>query len=611
MFLIQTNGYCNNAYNTNAYCTGDDYGEAIARQVYVVIQGQPGYGYCGSQETYCESPWAWARPFAQGFGQQFDYAKLSVQGHQYRMNVENSVGLMPHQFSLSVASGPVVPTQFLVDVQATGVLGTQWLLEPNAAQVLAHQFSLSVAQSPVAFTQFRIEISTNSAGTSPALLTQYILIPTSTQATFQQLTLAPLTTGRTKHQFHLDILSKPVFRTQFKYNSPYIYFEGGYCGGPYAQWQPYPWLPFAQRANYRQFQLRVNTNASGTSGRARHQYELISTRAARTTPHQLYLSLARTKIVGHQFLSSLVPAFDATAVTWHQFQIAQSNQIRHQWRISVYNTTNLRILWEFASDGRTYANISASSEAAGDFQAVNMKSDIVEQVWKATGQTSEWFQVDCGEGYARLFDTIALINHNLTTSAVVRVKGYGGSYDLPPSNWASVPVFATLEMPEGGGEENLYWIAPSVPTESFRYYRVEIEDPTNPNPIQIGRFVGGAALVFQQENFSARFQYAERNFKDEQSINGFTTISNNRALKKLLKITLPSIDAIGKQNFSGLRRYTRYSRDTLKALVIPDPTMPYMYSVFAKLREVPSYDMNYLDGQTQYADIVLEFDEGR
>jgi hypothetical protein len=609
--LLQENAYCQRAYCSRAYAVGSDYAEALGRQWNVVFLGQPGKGYCGPQERYAENSYPWTPPYRRAQPHQFDYPKIMAQAHQYRLNVEGAVAVQPHQFSLSVANAPVVGHQILIPVAGTAPVWTQYCAEISTTQVQPHQFSLSVAQSPLVNQQFAVQISTNAAGTSPRVTQQYRLQPIIDAKSFHQIRLAAGGFARLGNQFLAEITQPKRYGHQVNYDSPYFYFSGGYCSGPYAL-QYYPWIAFAGRRDFRQFLVRVSTNVAGTSTRSRHQYELISTVSTRIMAHQIYLQLQRTRKVGTQFLSSLVPAFDSSFTLAQQFRIAASFGLKHQWRISVYNTTQLRILWEFASDGRTYNNVFASTEATGDFQAINLKSDIVEQVWRSTGRNSEWFQIDCGEGFVRLFDTIALINHNLTTGAVVRVKGYGAAYDAPPGNWASVPVCATMTVPDGGGEENLYWISPTVPAASFRYYRVEIQDPTNPDGyIQIGRFVGGAALIFQGENFNGRFQYAERNYKDEQSINGFTTISNNRALKKTLKIQLPSIDAIGKQNFAGLRRYTRYSRDTLKALVIPDPSMPYLYTVFAKLREVPSYDLNYVDGQTQYADISLEFDEGR
>lgn len=301
-----------------------------------------------------------------------------------------------------------------------------------------------------------------------------------------------------------------------------------------------------------------------------------------------------------------------------QVVVPGSTAMHVQVEINAYNITLLRVLWEIKSDGTTALNYTASSEASADKGVVNLKSDILEKYWQTTGCAAEWFQFDAGSGKVISMDTLALIAHNLTNSAVVTVKGYGTSIDAAPANhaaWASVPVYATLTMPDDPDETNLIYIAPVLPTDSFRHWLIDIEDSTNTaGVIRIGRVVGGSSLIFNGENCLDTVGLTDQNYKDEMKLNGFSGIANNRALKRAMKLTFRDLDSKQQSNYKRLKRYTRYCRDTLKALVILDPkaeTTKYQFTVFAKLKSMPSESHVYVDDLTNYTSFELEYDEAK
>lgn len=296
--------------------------------------------------------------------------------------------------------------------------------------------------------------------------------------------------------------------------------------------------------------------------------------------------------------------------------VTQGSRTLHaQVKLVAYNITQLRILWEIKSDGIELGNFTSSSDASGDKAVVNVKSDIVEKYWQSSSNTNEWVQWDSGLGNVIFLDTFALISHNLSSSAVVTLKGYGSQSDSAPSDWSVVPVYATLTMSDDPDETNLVWISPSLPTSSYRHWRLFINDPTNTNPyLRIGRLLGGAALIFNGENCLDQISYDETSFKDEMRMNGFTGISNNRALKKHMKLSFQNLDTVSKNNYRLLKRYLRYCRDTLKALVIVDPstdTLKYKYTVFSKLKAMPSETHNFIDSSSTYTTLDLEYDEAR
>ena len=170
-------------------------------------------------------------------------------------------------------------------------------------------------------------------------------------------------------------------------------------------------------------------------------------------------------------------------------------------------------------------------------------------------------------------------------------------------------------MSDDPDETNLIWISPTIPAASYRHWRLFIDDPTNSNAyIRAGRLVAGSALIFNGENCLDSIAYNEVSFKDEMSVNGFTTVSNNRALKKYMKLSFGNLDTVSRANYRLLKRYLRYCRDTLKALVIVDPsndTNKYKYTVFSKIKVLPTENHNYVDSTSTYTTFDIEYDEGR
>ena len=297
-----------------------------------------------------------------------------------------------------------------------------------------------------------------------------------------------------------------------------------------------------------------------------------------------------------------------------------------------YNLSQLRILWEISSDGLIYDNIFASSPAMfGDFSVYNLKSDIVEQVWRTAETGEAFFQLDCGangDGPSKtvIFDTIAFLNHNLTPAAKINIWGWGASINPPPEKSVlktlGTKIVTDLKPLDDVNEKNIIWVSPTeVAGMGYRHYLIQIEDPTNSDGyIQLGRFLAGAASIFTtEENFTANFTFQEASYKDEVKISGFTSISSARSLKKNMSVEFKNLNgapytATGAKrasNYSNFKRYARYCRDTLKALIIPDSRAPYLFSLYAKMSEMPKEKCNFLDTDALYIDMDVEWDEAK
>lgn len=277
-----------------------------------------------------------------------------------------------------------------------------------------------------------------------------------------------------------------------------------------------------------------------------------------------------------------------------------------------YNTKNLRILWEIGSDGLDETNnYTASSEKSTDKSIENIKNDIIEKYWESTSNINQWIQFDAGTNKTIYIDTLALLGHNLTSSAQLTLKGYGLGSDSTISDWSNIPVYATISMGSNPNDDRVIWVNPSQPTNRYRHWRLEISDGSNSSStLRIGRLMAGTSLCFNGENLLGTLRYGKNNYKDEIKLNGFSSVFNNRALKRKLSINLNELNIQAYSNTNQLNKYIDYCRDSLKALVIVDPQNPYKYSVFAKLSSMPEQEINYVDAQNEYATISLNYDEG-
>jgi hypothetical protein len=277
-----------------------------------------------------------------------------------------------------------------------------------------------------------------------------------------------------------------------------------------------------------------------------------------------------------------------------------------------YNTTNMRILWQIASDGNTTSNnYTASSVASSDKDISNVRNDIIEKYWQSN-TTNEWIQFDSGVGKATYIDTLAILGHNFSSSAIITLQGYGKSTDSAPSNWGSVATYAIIPMGSNPNDDRVIWCASTVPTQSYRYWRISINDPSNAyGYLRIGRFVAGQSLIFNTENVIGTLKSGQNNFKEEIKLNGFSAVYNNRALKRFLDISFNNLNIQTFSNKSQLNNYLYYNRDILKALVVIDPNNPYKYSVFAKLTQMPQEQVEYVDSNNEYTSFSLSLDEAK
>ena len=196
-------------------------------------------------------------------------------------------------------------------------------------------------------------------------------------------------------------------------------------------------------------------------------------------------------------------------------------------------------------------------------------------------------------------DTLALLNHNFTTSATVQLQG------------SNSPTFATTPYSQNLFTElnDMYWIEPMLPTASYRYWRFVINDPTNADGyLQIGTIIFGSAIIFNGECIVDQVQKRKIHFSDKVKTEGFTNVSNDRALKKSVSFSFKYLN-YNLENYSNLSDVIDLVRTSLKALWIPDPRFTSRFAVFGKLSELPVENHLVLGAENDYIDMDITVDE--
>lgn len=292
-----------------------------------------------------------------------------------------------------------------------------------------------------------------------------------------------------------------------------------------------------------------------------------------------------------------------------------------QFTVNLYNTNRLRVLCEFPSRGASVTggpvnawgnasgngnNWQANDQASGDFESFRLNTDIVEEVWRSDTLITG-VSLDCDTEVAQgvFLDTLAILNHNLTSSAVVTLIGSASS------TFAPIGFTRVLQT----RLKNIYHVEEELPFVSFRYWRLQINDPTNTNSyLEIGTILFGAAQIFQGECMIDRILKRTKHFADSVKTEGFTSVKNDRSIKNAVTLTFEKLE-FSKGNFQTLNAIFETARTSQKCLWIPTPSptdasFNERFAVFAKLTEIPEQQHLIMgEDEGDYIDLVIELDE--
>jgi hypothetical protein len=229
-------------------------------------------------------------------------------------------------------------------------------------------------------------------------------------------------------------------------------------------------------------------------------------------------------------------------------------------------------------------------------------------VYRSETGTTFGLRLACDTGLPQgvFLDTLGILNTNFSQSASVALIGSNDP------GFAVTEFFQLLDV----GVDNTFYISEELPKEGFRYWAIDIEDPTNSdNFIEVGTIVFGASAIFQGECFVDEVEFKLQDFTDSVVTEGFTSVANSRALKRSVRLDFRFLD-FQKNNFKIMRNLFEKYRTTHKCLWIPTPDIDdrevtSRFAAYAKLTALPSERHKYLGGDADYVSFTIEYDESK
>lgn len=327
-------------------------------------------------------------------------------------------------------------------------------------------------------------------------------------------------------------------------------------------------------------------------------------------PHVIHSEIER-KIVDklHRVKAEVERKINAIHAIHAQVLRLQSHAIHCQIQRVLYNTKLLRILSDFPSRGLTGVNWTANSTEPGDFGVNNLNTDIVEQIWRTATSVKTGVILTCDTEVTQgvFIDTFAILNHNLTRNVDMVLLG---SNDATFSTvGVTIDMDSTQTYMDYTNNRDIFYIAPTLPGSGYRYWRLLISDGTNSADfLQIGTLVFGSSIIFNGECFVDRVTRPTKHFADRIPTEGFTNVSNDRALKYGVSLDFKSILYTG-SNYPNIREVFDTARTSFKCLWIPTPQYPGRFAVFGKLSTVPTEVHNSKGPKFDYVDFNIDVDE--
>lgn len=222
--------------------------------------------------------------------------------------------------------------------------------------------------------------------------------------------------------------------------------------------------------------------------------------------------------------------------------------------------------------------ISVTGTAAGDFNKANLTNDILRQVWRSE-DVLDWQEIVIEADQSTAIDTFAILNHNLTESAVINLQAnIGNNFLAPPVNlflpWNKLHIVYTTAL-----------------GASYKFYKIRILDPTNPcGYIQIGRIVGGRALTMQVfEDITDDVKIGWKDQAKQMATEGFFRASNENVKIRTLDVKFSKLYTVATKNanYLGLRALFDYVGTTRPFLAIPNRDDPSFNCIWGQVKDIP------------------------
>lgn len=277
------------------------------------------------------------------------------------------------------------------------------------------------------------------------------------------------------------------------------------------------------------------------------------------------------------------------------FSINKANIVACQGEAAFYSLDTPRVLWnpnskkgQWISGGR-YSN---------EYSEANLNSDIIEKKYR-TQKGSKEATLTCLLDKPAYVDTLAILGHNLTTEAKIKVEGYNDSAFKMIGGYSNKFEIEPTK-------KNTIYISKYLPGRDYSNWKITIIDPTNPGEIEIGSIFFGESTIFKT-NIREQLRIKKTEYKDSFRTEGFTSVANSRAVKRSVEATFTGIDYVS-YDYQKLDAILEYARTSKKCLWVFDPKNPQRFYAYGKLKRLPE-EAHRVGGEYDKIAISLEVDE--
>lgn len=248
----------------------------------------------------------------------------------------------------------------------------------------------------------------------------------------------------------------------------------------------------------------------------------------------------------------------------------------------------ISFLYDFVLGNRNVENpgqniISVTSQAVGDFDKANLFIDSTRRRWRSSNVLTEQ-QIVIKTDIEKEIDTFAILGHNFTPSAVVRIEAnFNNEFTAPP--------FSQV-VPVDEDTENLI-LANDGFGAAYNYFRIRILDPGNPcGYVEMGRVVGGEAFTYQNnEDITDDYRVINNDESETMKTQGYFRASNENVVVREFSANFQKIktELPDNQNFIQFRRMFKSLKTTRPFLMVLDRDNPNVLNMWCQFTKLPDF----------------------
>jgi hypothetical protein len=267
-------------------------------------------------------------------------------------------------------------------------------------------------------------------------------------------------------------------------------------------------------------------------------------------------------------------------------------------------SSGISFLYSFDFGNRDVENpgsniLRVTSTAAGDFDKANLTTESTRHRWRSNDVLTLQEIVIKAEIKSKI-DTFAILGHNFSSTAVVRLQGNVSD------NWVAPPLNQVLVIDEDS--ENIIFCSDNVSGE-YSYYRITILDPSNTcGYVEIGRIVGGRAFTFvNNEDITDSYTIGQEDKSEKAATQGFYKASNENVVVRTFSANFEKLFTISgsNQNFVNFKKMTKNVKTTRPFLTILNRDNPIVFNIWGQLSNLPSYSY----GVNQFNSFPIQIEE--